>query len=191
MIIRGQFTANGEPDAVFDTLVGVCGELKVKTSNVDTLSYKIDGKFPTNAKRWGAKFHARIVKNSPDLIVEVKGFSLLPTDQFIKEVHKTFLKYMPASQLRIDFVKKVYEIETNEPSGNDSPVQEHSLAPTNDAGHKMPPADNTCRKCGASNSADSKYCNKCGNLILSGCPNCGYVPEEKSSFCIKCGTKLD
>lgn len=52
-------------DEVFESLVGVCGELGAKLSNIDTLEYRIDGKSKNTWKMWGVKFHVRVIKTNP------------------------------------------------------------------------------------------------------------------------------
>lgn len=98
MITRGRFTVNDQPlDAIFDALVGACGELKAKMSDTDTLRHRIDGKSRTPAWRWGTKFHVKVVRHFEDVVVEVYDNSLSPDDRFIKQLYKTFTKYMQAS----------------------------------------------------------------------------------------------
>jgi hypothetical protein len=197
MVTRGQFTVNGEPDAIFDTLVGACGELKAKIADADTLRHEVSGKSKTTGWRWGTKFRARLVKNAFDVKVEIYDLSVVPDDRFIKELHKMFLKYLPASQLTIDTVKQIMEIknEVDEYVNDSAPMPAEGQPLTtadipDDAGRKVLPAEKICGRCGAPNPSDSKYCNKCSQS-LAACPNCGYISKEESSFCIKCGTKLD
>lgn len=55
-----------------------------------------------------------------------------------------------------------------------------------------------CKNCGAILSADSVFCNKCGNKLeklseeIRGyyCGNCGYELEEQAVFCPNCGKRV-
>ena len=48
-----------------------------------------------------------------------------------------------------------------------------------------------CKKCGAQNAADSRFCKKCGEPLVRICPKCGESSGTDSAFCDKCGAKLD
>jgi ribosomal protein L40E len=197
LITRGRFTVNNQPpDAVFDTLVGACGELKAKMSDTDTLRHRIDGKSRTTAWRWGTKFHARVVRHFEDVVVEVYDNSLAPDDRFVKQLYKTFTKYMQASQLAVDYVRQIYDIKgevderlaENVPMpGEGAPLLEADIP--DDSGRKAIPSNKVCRRCGTSNPPDSAFCNGCG-ASLGACPKCGHAPEAEMSFCTKCGSPL-
>jgi class 3 adenylate cyclase/tetratricopeptide (TPR) repeat protein len=49
----------------------------------------------------------------------------------------------------------------------------------------------SCPACGASASADQKFCGDCGTPLASGCPNCDATNPPGQRFCGTCGTKLD
>jgi len=52
-----------------------------------------------------------------------------------------------------------------------------------------------CSGCGAALSADSKFCDKCGEPVKkpkpSACPSCGKALNPGSKFCNECGTRID
>lgn len=49
----------------------------------------------------------------------------------------------------------------------------------------------TCPSCGASNSANSKFCCECGQkLAVNSCPKCGAQVRPGAKFCGECGTKM-
>ena len=199
LIVRGQFTVKGTQESAFETLAGVFGELKAKIDNGDTLRYRIDGKSKTTFMRFGTKFHARVVTNFADVRIEVYDIALITSDLFIRELYKTFTKYLPASPLTVDFVRRIplARAEVDEHL-DDTPLPAEGppemVADIPDAGpgeRKVLPVNSgkACRRCGASNPSDNKTCGKCGYGLIN-CPDCGHVPEEESVFCIKCGTKL-
>ena len=49
-----------------------------------------------------------------------------------------------------------------------------------------------CTKCGASNTANAKFCSECGNKFAKEqfCPNCGEKIKSNAKFCSNCGEKL-
>ena len=47
-----------------------------------------------------------------------------------------------------------------------------------------------CVGCGAKNSAQRKYCGKCGNHLWDPCINCGESNSAEEEFCGSCGTNL-
>jgi hypothetical protein len=47
-----------------------------------------------------------------------------------------------------------------------------------------------CPKCKAQCPAGSKFCNVCGEKILSECPGCGASLVPGSAFCNQCGQKI-
>lgn len=40
-------------------------------------------------------------------------------------------------------------------------------------------------------SADAKFCDRCGAMLVRKCPNCGADVRENSVFCSGCGEKLE
>lgn len=145
----------------------------------------------------GAKFHARVIKHFEEIVIEVYDSSLAPDDRFIKELYKTFTKYMQASQLALDTVNQIYDIKSevdeqlteNVPMpGEGAPLLDADIP--DDLGRKAFPSDKVCKRCGTSNPPDSAFCNECG-ISIAGCPKCGHVPEGQMSFCTKCGSPLN
>ena len=50
-----------------------------------------------------------------------------------------------------------------------------------------------CDSCGASNSSDARFCQKCGAAIsikTNKCKRCGTSNESSATFCKKCGAKF-
>ena len=47
-----------------------------------------------------------------------------------------------------------------------------------------------CAGCGVKNSAQRKYCGKCGNHLWDPCINCGESNSAEEEFCGGCGTNL-
>jgi hypothetical protein len=92
-------------DEVFESLVGVCGELGAKLSNIDTLEYQIDGKSKNTWKMWGVKFHVRVIKDQSGIHVEIYDTSRFPTDIFIKELYNRFTKYASTTQAGRRFIR--------------------------------------------------------------------------------------
>jgi hypothetical protein len=156
-------------DEAFDTLVGVCGELGAKLSNIDTLEHELDGKSKTNWKMWGRKFHARVIKDPSGIHIEVYDFALLPNDLFIKELYNTFMKYTSASPLAIDFFVKVFHALRKGDvrfSGDERTMRiEESGEPMPGGGAPLIIVDHVCSKCGASNEPESAFCTKCGGSM--------------------------
>jgi hypothetical protein len=197
LITLGRFTVNDQsPDDVFDALVGACGELKATMGDTNTLRHRIDGKSRATVWRWRTKFYARVVRHFEDTVVEVYDNSLSPDDGFVKQLYKTFTKYMQASQLAVDCVQQIYDIkgEVDEQLAENvrmpdegAPLLEADIP--DDFGRKALPSDKACRQCGTSNPPDSAFCNGCG-ASLGACPKCGHAPEAEMSFCTKCGNPL-
>jgi hypothetical protein len=48
----------------------------------------------------------------------------------------------------------------------------------------------TCAKCGATNSANAKFCDHCGAPLSLSCPSCGHANAAGSAFCSGCGKPL-
>jgi RNA polymerase subunit RPABC4/transcription elongation factor Spt4 len=48
----------------------------------------------------------------------------------------------------------------------------------------------TCVSCGASTTADAKFCPNCGKPLAGACPKCGTATTPKEKFCRNCGTSL-
>ena len=67
-----------------------------------------------------------------------------------------------------------------------------SNAFTNVSNHPTGSDAVTCSKCGARNAPGAKFCNTCGEKLLSGipCPACGAENPFGSKFCSSCGTSL-
>lgn len=192
-------------DEVFESLVGVCGELGAKLSNIDTLEYQIDGKSKNTWKMWGVKFHVRIIKDQSGIHVEIYDTSRFPTDIFIKELYNRFTKYASTTKLVVDSFDRVflplrendvrysgYERDARiEESGNPLPGEgaPAMVADIPDDNSKvLPMTGSVCEQCGAAIDADSTLCSKCSSRTIN-CPACGHV-SEKALFCIKCGRKL-
>lgn len=47
-----------------------------------------------------------------------------------------------------------------------------------------------CPSCKTQNSADSKFCKKCGAKLQNNCPECGRPVEPDARFCPNCGKQL-
>ncbi len=48
-----------------------------------------------------------------------------------------------------------------------------------------------CKKCGAKNPAEMRYCGKCGSPLVRICPHCGDIADSDDNFCGKCGKPLE
>src|SRR6266851_2395946 len=48
-----------------------------------------------------------------------------------------------------------------------------------------------CSKCGADNTAGSRFCNRCGTSLSKRCSQCANENAPESKFCSQCGTQLD
>lgn len=207
MATRGLFSVHSSSvEEAFETLVGVCGELGAKLSNIDTLEYQIDGKSKNTWKAWGVKFRAWVIKDSSGIKIEVFDLARLSTDMFIKELYNKFTKYISASPLTVDLFTQDRDVsreddlrfsgyerearieETGDPlPGRGAPEMVADIPDDNDK--VLPATGELCDQCGASITTGSRLCDKCGHRLII-CPSCGYAPEDDSSFCIKCGTKL-
>lgn len=60
--------------------------------------------------------------------------------------------------------------------------------PTN--GQSSNSEDRVCKKCGATNPEDAKFCGMCGINITSTCSRCGNLNPTGSGFCNACGSTL-
>jgi class 3 adenylate cyclase/tetratricopeptide (TPR) repeat protein len=49
----------------------------------------------------------------------------------------------------------------------------------------------SCRRCGAENLAEHKFCSRCGAPLASTCPACGYENPPVHRFCSECGAALE
>jgi hypothetical protein len=148
-------------DEAFDTPVGICGELGAKLDNIDTLDYELDGKSKTTWKVWGSKFHARVIKDSSGIHIEVYDLAPLPKDFFIKELYNTFTKYMSASPFVVDFFVKVFHAlrKGDMRFSDDERIMrmEESGDPMPGGGALLIIADKACSKCGTSNPRESAF----------------------------------
>ena len=53
------------------------------------------------------------------------------------------------------------------------------------------PTASSCRKCGAANAADRKFCAGCGAALWEPCLACGELSRAGEKFCGNCGINLD
>ena len=49
---------------------------------------------------------------------------------------------------------------------------------------------NTCSKCGHKNPAGTKFCSKCGAIIVKKCPYCGAQNDDSAQYCNSCGKNI-
>jgi hypothetical protein len=50
--------------------------------------------------------------------------------------------------------------------------------------------ETTCAKCGEANSADAKFCDRCGSPLSVSCASCGHANPAGAAFCSACGKPL-
>lgn len=87
--------------------------------------------------------------------------------------------------------KKATKVILSIPLDSEQKVEDNTEQPDTVIEDQKESGTVECKKCGAKNDANAKYCINCGAKITTErkCAGCGQVLEENAKYCQKCGKK--